>query len=153
MRRRYIAILAALALIATPVVISQAADTSKRKKREVDITILSARVKSLSGGKSIFAGYVTGEPFRKGAATLRISDDLSSPAKFVFYDRRGSAKAAVDLGATSQPDASGEVSVAGSGRFKGGTRRYNDSTGVLTLTGSYNDSTGTLTLRAVPEGG
>jgi hypothetical protein len=114
-----LALLAAVALIAIPVVISQAAKT---EGHDVDATIIAARVNTLDGCK--FAGYAKGEPFGRGAALLSGLKDRcdGTITKLRVYDKRGSLAGRADLVRTPRPD--GKFALEGEVRFTSGTGGY-----------------------------
>jgi hypothetical protein len=152
MRRQRIvmlAVLAVVALIAIPVVISQAA---KRKSHDVDATALVGTVKSLSGGRSIGAAYVTGKPYGKSAAILRATATNNADGtatvdgKFIIYNRHGTVKGTAEGKLT--PTTGGNATFDGDGEATDGTGKYKDATGPVQITGTYNSGTGVLTLKA-----
>ena len=132
--------LAAGALIA----VSQVA--KGKPEHEMNVTVLAAQVKSLSGHRAIFAGYSKGNPFGKSATIIRgvLEDPYILVAfKFTVYGRRGTATGTADLKTTD-----GGQTYTGTGRFKRGTGVYDDINDYLNITGSYDSGTGVLTLHA-----
>jgi len=143
-----VAAIAAAALIAIPAVVSQA---SKRKKHDVDLTILAATVKS-NGSKSIDAAYSTGKPYGKSAVIFNntvgtaVNGKTPIATKFTLSNKKGSVSGTGD--ATATPTTGGNVDFTGDAKVKSGTGKYEDAKGSVDITGSYDSSTGVLTLHA-----
>jgi hypothetical protein len=146
-RRRAAVAAAALAALATPAIVSQAA---QRAEREVDLRARAAVVNtSADGSAARLAGYYRGGPLGFGALTTLAVVHAGSDCllkSFVLYNRRGSVSASVRVTRT-EPGACGRTSFEGTTSNLRGSGAYDDATGTLTLTGSYDTGTGTLTLR------
>jgi hypothetical protein len=144
-----VAAIVASALVAIPVVISQAA---KRKNYDVDVTALVATVKPASapGKTSIAAGYVTGDPYGKGAVTLKTKsttnpDNTATLAgKFTLFNKRGSVSGPAEGKVT--PTTGGNATFEGTGEITSGTGKYKGAKGDFDVTGTYDSGTGVLTL-------
>ena len=143
MRRLHVLLVAALAAGAL-FAVSQAA--KGKPEHEMNVTVLAAQVKSLSGDRAIFAGYSKGNPFGKSATIIRgVMEDpyILVAFKFTVYGRHGTATGTADL----KTDDGGKT-YTGSGDFKRGTGAYDDISDHLNITGTYNSGTGVLTLHA-----
>jgi hypothetical protein len=146
-----IAAIVAGALVAIPAVISQAA---KRKNHDVDATALVATVKPASapGKTSVGAGYVTGDPYGKGAVILK-SKSTTNPdntasvtGKFTLFNKRGSVSGTTEGKVT--PTTGGNATFEGTGEATSGTGKYKGAKGDIDVTGTFDSGTGVLTLHA-----
>jgi hypothetical protein len=144
-----IASVAAIALVATAAVISQAA---KRKSHDVDATALVATVKPASapGKTTIGAGYATGDPYGKAAVILKTKatnnpdGTATLDSKVTLYNRRGSVSGTAEATVTPKPD--GSATFDGKGEITSGTGRFKGARGDFEVTGSQpaNSSISTL---------
>jgi hypothetical protein len=150
--RLFIAVsVAAVAVVASAAVVSQA---DRKKTYDVDATALVATVKSLSGGKTIAAGYTRGDPYGKGAVILKNTTtgnpdgSAATSGKFTLFNKRGSVSGTAEGKLTLTPGGNGNATFEGTGEATSGSGKYKGATGDFDITGTYDAGTGVLTLHA-----
>jgi len=149
--RLFVAAVAAVTLLAAAAVISQAKRT---KSYDVDATALVSTVKPASapGKTSVGAGYVTGDPYGKGAVILKTKstsnpDNTATVAgKVTLFNKRGSVSGTTEGKVT--PTTGGNATFEGTGEVTSGSGKYRGAKGDFATTGTYNSGTGVLTLHA-----
>jgi len=140
-RLTFVAVLAAIAVLTAGV----SATTAVAKTRHrVALTLVGAQI---GPGESVYEVHGT----HRGALVQLIKTNSSTTAgtsTSTFYDGQGTwvSRQAFTL---SPPDASGIITITGSGRFVSGTGKYKGITGHTTVTGTFNTQTTVTSAKVV----